>query len=43
MLLEIIKSKGLAHNSYFLADGAEALVVDPRATALYTLNWQGVH
>jgi len=30
MLLEIIKSKGLAHNSYFLADGEEALVVDPR-------------
>ena len=30
MLLEIIKSKGLAHNSYFLADGEEALLVDPR-------------
>lgn len=30
MLLKIIKSKGLAHNSYFLADGEEALVVDPR-------------
>lgn len=30
MLLEIIKSKGLAHNSYFLADEDEALVVDPR-------------
>lgn len=29
MLLEIIKSKGLAHNSYFLAHGEEALVVDP--------------
>lgn len=30
MILKIIKSKGLAHNSYFLADGGEALVVDPR-------------
>jgi hydroxyacylglutathione hydrolase len=30
MFLETIKSEGLAHNSYFLADGAEALVVDPR-------------
>ena len=30
MLLEITKSKGLAHNSYLLADGEEALVVDPR-------------
>lgn len=30
MRLEIIKSKGLAHNSYFLSDGGEALVVDPR-------------
>lgn len=30
MLLETVKSKGLAHNSYFLSDGEEALVVDPR-------------
>ncbi|NIR87572.1 MBL fold metallo-hydrolase [Candidatus Bathyarchaeota archaeon] len=30
MLLKVIKSRGLAHNSYFLADGEEALVVDPR-------------
>ncbi len=30
MLLETIKSKGLSHNSYFLSDGEEALVVDPR-------------
>lgn len=30
MLVKTIKSKGLAHNSYFLADGEEALVVDPR-------------
>ena len=34
MLLEIIKSKGLAHNSYFLADGEEALVIDPRRDCL---------
>lgn len=30
MMLETIKSKGLAHNSYFFADGEEAFVVDPR-------------
>jgi hydroxyacylglutathione hydrolase len=28
--LEIIRSKGLAHNSYYLSDAKEALVVDPR-------------
>lgn len=30
MRLHIVKSEGLAHNSYFLGDGEEALVVDPR-------------
>lgn len=30
MRIETIKSRGLAHNSYFLSDGGEALVVDPR-------------
>ena len=30
MRLEIVKAKGLAHNSYFISDGEEALVVDPR-------------
>ncbi|UCH71088.1 MAG: MBL fold metallo-hydrolase, partial [Candidatus Bathyarchaeota archaeon] len=30
MRLEIIKSEGLAHNSYYLSDENEALVVDPR-------------
>jgi hydroxyacylglutathione hydrolase len=30
MRLEIIESKGLAHNSYYLSDAGEALVVDPR-------------
>ncbi len=30
MKLEIVKSEGLAHNSYFLSDGAEAAVIDPR-------------
>jgi hydroxyacylglutathione hydrolase len=30
MILKTVKSKGLAHNSYFLSDGKEALVVDPR-------------
>lgn len=29
MMLEVVTSKGLASNSYFLADGEEALVVDP--------------
>jgi hydroxyacylglutathione hydrolase len=30
MKLQIVKSEGLAHNSYFLADQDEAVVVDPR-------------
>jgi len=30
MQLEIVKAKGLAHNSYLLSDHGEALVVDPR-------------
>ena len=30
MKLVTIKSEGLAHNSYFLSDGAEAVVIDPR-------------
>jgi hydroxyacylglutathione hydrolase len=30
MRLELIESKGLAHNSYYLSDAGEALVVDPR-------------
>lgn len=30
MRLETIVSKGLAHNSYYLSDAGEALVVDPR-------------
>jgi hydroxyacylglutathione hydrolase len=30
MRVETVKSKGLAHHSYFLADEGEALVVDPR-------------
>ncbi|MFX0096616.1 MAG: rhodanese-like domain-containing protein [Candidatus Hodarchaeota archaeon] len=34
MQIEIIKSKGLAHNSYFLSNGGEALVVDPRRDCL---------
>jgi len=28
--LQIIKSEGLAHNSYFLSDGGEVAVIDPR-------------
>ena len=30
MKLEIIKSEGLAHNSYYLSDEQEAIVIDPR-------------
>jgi hydroxyacylglutathione hydrolase len=30
MNLEIIKSEGLSHNSYFLSDENEAVVIDPR-------------
>lgn len=30
MRLETVKSEGLAHTSYLLSDGGEALVVDPR-------------
>jgi hydroxyacylglutathione hydrolase len=30
MFLKTIKSKGLAHSSYFLSEGGEALVVDLR-------------
>ena len=30
MRLQIIKSEGLAHNSYYLSDESEAVVIDPR-------------
>ncbi len=30
MKLEIVKSEGLAHNSYYLSDEREAVVIDPR-------------
>jgi hydroxyacylglutathione hydrolase len=30
MKLEMVKSEGIAHNSYLLSDGGEAVVVDPR-------------
>ncbi|MGA7076772.1 MAG: MBL fold metallo-hydrolase [Halobacteriota archaeon] len=30
MQLEIVKAKGLAHNSYLLSDHGEAIVIDPR-------------
>jgi hydroxyacylglutathione hydrolase len=37
MQLEIVKAKGLAHNSYFLSDHGEAIVIDPRRDcAIYT-------
>ncbi len=37
MELRVIKSRGLAHNSYFLSDGGEAAVFDPRRDcAAYT-------
>ena len=34
MKLKVIKSEGLAHNSYFLADEREATVIDPRRDCL---------
>lgn len=34
MLLETIKSEGLSHNSYFLADKEEAVVIDPRRDSI---------
>jgi hydroxyacylglutathione hydrolase len=30
MKVKIVKSEGLAHNSYYLSDGGEAAVIDPR-------------
>ncbi|MGZ7169533.1 MAG: MBL fold metallo-hydrolase [Halobacteriota archaeon] len=30
MMLEVIKSEGLAHNSYVLSDSGEAAIIDPR-------------
>ena len=30
MKLQIVKSEGLAHNSYYLSDNGEAVVIDPR-------------
>ena len=30
MKLKIVKSEGLAHNSYYLSSGDEAVVIDPR-------------
>jgi hydroxyacylglutathione hydrolase len=37
MQLRVIKARGLAHNSYFLSDGGEAIVFDPRRDcAAYT-------
>jgi hydroxyacylglutathione hydrolase len=30
MQLEIVRAQGLAHNSYFLSDHGEAIVIDPR-------------
>jgi len=37
MQLETVTAKGLAHNSYFLSDNGEAIVIDPRRDcAIYT-------
>ena len=36
---QVVESEGLAHNSYFLSDEGEAVVVDPRRDCeAYTLN-----
>ena len=37
MKLKVIKSEGIAHNSYFLSSGDETVVVDPRRNCeIYT-------
>ncbi len=38
MKLYTVKSEGLAHNSYFLSDGEEAAVIDPRRDCQIYLN-----
>lgn len=38
MKLEVVKSEGLAHNSYYLSDQGEAVVVDPRRDCL--IYWE---
>jgi hydroxyacylglutathione hydrolase len=38
MKLYTVKSEGLAHNSYFLSDGQEAVVIDPRRDCQTYLN-----
>ena len=38
MLLEAIKSEGLAHNSYILSDGGEAAVIDSRVLLAHRLG-----
>jgi hydroxyacylglutathione hydrolase len=30
VFFKTVKSKGLAHSSYYLSDGGEAIVIDPR-------------
>jgi glyoxylase-like metal-dependent hydrolase (beta-lactamase superfamily II) len=34
MKLELVKSSGIAHQSYFLCDSEEAVVIDPRRDCL---------
>ena len=38
MEIKTIKSEGLVHNSYYLSDEHEAVVIDPGAIAESTLN-----
>jgi hydroxyacylglutathione hydrolase len=38
MKLYTVKSEGLAHNSYFLSDGQEAVMIDPRRDCQTYLN-----
>lgn len=38
MKLEVVKSEGLAHNSYYLSDEGEAVVVDPRRDSI--IYWE---
>lgn len=43
MILEIIKSEGLAHNSYFIGSKGEAAVIDPRRDCYSYVNHSKKH
>ncbi|MBI5679911.1 MAG: MBL fold metallo-hydrolase [Methanobacterium sp.] len=43
MILEIIKSEGLAHNSYFIGSKGDAAVIDPRRDCDSYVNYSKKH